>query len=123
MVIISWKINATTFRKLMKIFPHPLLRKNGMPNTPVNVMFGADIIKKIQGYTNDDIVGFFQNFRKKCYQYELESGNDLMHACKADSVIRLKKEFMERILESLLHYTADNDFNQFFIMLRMQIML
>ncbi len=38
----------------------------------------------------------------------------LFYICIADLVIRLKKESVEGIPESLLHYAADNDFNQVF---------
>lgn len=34
--------------------------------------------------------------------------------CTADLVIRLKRESVEEIPESLLHYAADSDFNQVF---------
>ncbi len=39
---------------------------------------------------------------------------ELIYTCIADLVIRLKKESVEGIPESLLHYAADNDFNQVF---------
>ncbi len=39
---------------------------------------------------------------------------ELIYTCIADFVIRLKKESAEEIPESLLHYAADNDFNQVF---------
>ncbi len=154
---------------------------NGRPNTPINVMVGASIIKELQDYSDDDIVeglmldirlqyalhttsfkeqplsdNSLKNFRRRCYQYELETGNDLMHTCIvslsreiakvmkisgktrrmdsmmidanikklsrleliytciADLVIRLKKESVEGIPESLLHYADDHDFNQVF---------
>ncbi len=155
---------------------------NGRPNTPINVLVGASIIKEMPGYSDDDIVEglmldirlqyalhttsfqeqplsdkSLQNFRRRCYQYELETGNDLMHTCIvslskeiarvmkisgrtrrmdsmmidanikklsrleliytciADLVIRLKKESVEGIPESLLHYDAqENDFNRVF---------
>lgn len=154
---------------------------NGRPNTPINVMVGASIIKEMLGYSDDDIVEglmldvrlqyalhttsfaeqplsdkSLQHFRKKCYDYEQETGNDLMHdcivslsreiarvmkisgrtrrmdsmmvdanikklsrleliyTCMADLVIRLKKESVKGIPESLLHYAASNDFNQVF---------
>ncbi len=69
-------------------------------------MVGASIIKEMLNYSDDDIVeGLMldvrlqyalhttsfeeqplsdkdlQHFRKKCYQYEQETGNDLMHTC------------------------------------------
>jgi len=154
---------------------------NGRPNTPINVMVGASIIKELLDYSDDDIVEglmldvrlqyalhttsfkeqplsdkSLQHFRKRCYKYEQETGNDLMHTCIvslskeiarvmkisgrtrrmdsmmvdanikklsrleliytciADLVIRLKKESVEGIPESLQHYAADNDFNQVF---------
>ena len=154
---------------------------NGRPNTPINVMVGASIIKELLDYSDDDVVEglmldvrlqyalhttsfaeqplsdkSLQHFRKRCYQYEQETGNDLMHTCIvslskeiarvmkisgrtrrmdsmmidanikklsrlelvytciADLVIRLKKESVEGIPESLLHYAADHDFNQVF---------
>lgn len=154
---------------------------NGRPNTPINVIVGASIIKELLNYSDDDIVEglmldvrlqyalhttsfeeqplsdkSLQHFRKRCYQYEQETGNDLMHTCivslskeiarvmkisgktrrmdsmmidtnikklsrleliytcMADLVIRLKRESVEGIPESLLHYADDNDFNQVF---------
>ena len=154
---------------------------NGRPNTPINVMAGASIIKELHDYSDDDIVEglqldirlqyalhttsfeeqplsdkSLQNFRRRCYEYERETGIDLMHdcivslskeiakvmkisgktrrmdsmmidanikklsrleliyTCMAGMVIRLKKESVEGMPESLLHYAEDNDFNQFF---------
>lgn len=168
------KIDEEPFRVLY-------CENNGRPNTPINVMVGASIIKELRDYSDDDIVESLQldirlqyalhttsfeeqplsdkslqNFRKKCYKYELETGNDLMHTCIvslsreiarvmkisgrtrrmdsmmidanikklsrleliytciADLVIRLKKESVEGIPDSLLHYAADNDFNRVF---------
>ena len=155
--------------------------ENGRPNTPVNIMVGASIIKEMLGYSDDDMVeglmldvrlqyalhttSFVEqplsdkslsNFRKRCYQHEQETGNDLIHTCItslsreiakvmkisgrtrrmdsmmidanikklsrleliytciADLVNRLKKESVEGIPESLLHYTDANDFNRIF---------
>ena len=154
---------------------------NGRPNTPINVVVGASIIKELLDYSDDDIVEglmldvrlqyalhttsfqeqplsdkSLQHFRKRCYKYEQETGNDLMHTCivslskeiarvmkisgrtrrmdsmmvdanmkklsrleliytcVAELVIRLKRESVEGIPESLLHYADDNDFNQTF---------
>ncbi len=168
------KIDEEPFRVLY-------CENNGRPNTPINVMVGASIIKELQDYSDDDIVESLQldirlqyalhttsfeeqplsdkslqHFRKRCYKYEQETGNDLMHTCIvslskeiarvmkisgrtkrmdsmmidanikklsrleliytciADLVIRLKKESVEGIPESLLHYADDNDFNQVF---------
>lgn len=39
---------------------------------------------------------------------------ELIYTCISDLVIRLKKESAEEIPEGLLHYAADNDFNQVF---------
>lgn len=154
---------------------------NGAPNTPVNILVGACIIKELLDYSDDEMVEglmmdvrlqyalhttsfeeqplsdkSLQRFRRRCYKYEQETGNDLMHtcivslakeiakvmkisgrtrrmdsmmidanikklsrleliySCIADLVIRLKKEAVEGIPEGLLHYAADNDFNQVF---------
>lgn len=154
---------------------------NGRPNTPINVLVGASIIKELLDYSDDDMVEglmldirlqyalhttsfeeqplsdkSLSHFRKRCYQYEQKTGHDLMHTCLvslskeiarvmkisgrtrrmdsmmidanikklsrleliytciADLVIRLKKESVEGIPEGLLHYAADQDFNQTF---------
>lgn len=154
---------------------------NGRPNTPVNIIVGASIIKEMLDYSDDDMVEglmldvrlqyalhttsfeeqplsdkSLSNFRRRCYRYEQETGNDLLHTCIvslsksiakvmkisgrtrrmdsmmidanikklsrleliytciADLVSRLKKESVEGIPESLLHYTDANDFNQVF---------
>lgn len=154
---------------------------NGAPNTPVNVTVGAEIIRACFGYSDDAMVEglmldirlqyalhttsyeeqplsdkSLQRFRRRCYQYELKTGIDLMHdcisslsksiakvmnisgktrrmdsmmieanikklsrmeliyTCIADVVLRLKKEKVENIPESLLHYAEANDFNQTF---------
>lgn len=39
---------------------------------------------------------------------------ELVYPCVADLAIRLKRESVEGIPESLFHYAADNDFNQVF---------
>lgn len=154
---------------------------NGRPNTPVNVLIGASIIKEMLDYSDDDMVEglmldirlqyalrtssfeeqplsdkSLSNFRKRCYQYEQKTGIDLMHVCIkslskeiarvmkisgrtrrmdsmmidanikklsrleliytciADLVTRLKKESVEGIPESLLHYADANDYNKVF---------
>ena len=86
---------------------------NGAPNTPVNILVGASIIKELFDYSDDDIVEglqldvrlqyalhttsfaeqplsdkSLQRFRRRCYAYERECGNDLMHTC----IISLSKE-------------------------------
>lgn len=86
---------------------------NGRPNTPINVMVGASIIKEMFDYSDDDIVEGLMldvrlqyalhttsfgeqplsdksltNFRKRCYQYERETGNDLMRTC----IVSLSRE-------------------------------
>lgn len=79
---------------------------NGAPNTPVNILVGASIIKELLDYSDDEIVEglmldirlqyalhttsfeeqpisdkSLQRFRRRCYGYERETGNDLMHTC------------------------------------------
>lgn len=86
---------------------------NGAPNTPANILVGASIIKELMDYSDDDIVEglmldirlqyalhttsfkeqplsdkSLQRFRRRCYEYELETGNDLMHTC----IVSLSKE-------------------------------
>jgi hypothetical protein len=162
-------------------FRVPYCENIGRPNIPINVVVGASIIKELLDYSDDDIVEglmldvrlqyalhttsfkeqplsdkSLQHFRKRCYNYEQETGNDLMHTCiaslskeiarimnisgrtrrmdsmmvdanieklsrlelvypcVADLAIRLKRESVEGIPESLFHYAADNDFNQVF---------
>lgn len=154
---------------------------NGAPNTPVNILVGASIIKEMLDYSDDDMVEGLMldirlqyalhttsfeeqpisdkslpRFRRRCYEYEQKTGSDLMHtcivslskqiakvmkisgrtrrmdsmmidsnikklsrleliyACISDLVIRLKKESVGGIPEELLHYAAENDFNQVF---------
>lgn len=86
---------------------------NGAPNTPINVLVGASIIKELMDYSDDDIVEglmldvrlqyalhttsfkeqplsdkSLQRFRRRCYEYELETGNDLLHTC----IVSLSRE-------------------------------
>jgi len=50
------------------------------------------------------------------FKYQIGGAKDVLFykPCTADLVLRLKKESVEGIPESLLHYAADNDFNQVF---------
>lgn len=65
-------------------------------------------VMKISGRTKRmDSMMVDANIKKLC---RLE----LICTCVADLVIRLKRESVEGIPESLLHYAADNDFNQVF---------
>lgn len=86
---------------------------NGAPNTPVNILIGASIIKELFDYSDDDIVEGLQldirlqyalhttsfeeqplsnksltRFRRRCYEYAQETGNDLLHTC----IVSLAKE-------------------------------
>lgn len=88
-----------------------LYSENGAtrPNTPVNVIVGALIIKELFDYSDDEIVenlmldlhlqyalhttGFqeqplsdksLSRFRKRCYEYEKNHGVDLYHDCVKD---------------------------------------
>lgn len=86
---------------------------NGAPNTPVNILIGASIIKELHDYSDDDIVEglmldvrlqyalhttsfseqplsdkSLSRFRKRCYEYEQKTGNDLLHTC----IVSLAKE-------------------------------
>lgn len=115
----SW---AKTFSE--NIFPKiqeedfaPLYSTNySRPNTPVNVIVGALILKEVLGDTDDELVQALMfdiryqfalhttsfteqplsdrtlsRFRARCLAYETETGIDLIHQC----VVRLAKELSE----------------------------
>lgn len=90
--------------------------KASRPNTPVNVIVGAMILKEVLGVTDDEMVqglmfdiryqyalhttSFTEQplsdrplcrFRARCLAYETETGTDLIHAC----ITRLAKEISE----------------------------
>lgn len=83
-----------------------LYSDNGSPNTPVNVIVGALIIKELFDYSDDEMVEnlmldlhlqyalhttsfpeqplsdkTLSRFRKRCYDYESLYGQDLFHGC------------------------------------------
>ena len=90
--------------------------KDSRPNTPVNVIIGALIIKELFDYSDDEIVEnlmldlhlqyalhttsfkeqplsdkTLSRSRKRCYEYEEEHGVDLIHDCVKDLSEKLKK--------------------------------
>ena len=90
--------------------------KASRPNTPVNVIIGALIIKELFDYSDDEMVenlmldlhlqcalnttSFIEqplsdktlsNFRKRCYDYETLHNVDLYHECVKDLGGKLKK--------------------------------
>ena len=154
---------------------------NGTPNTPVNIIIGACIIKELLDLSDDEMVEGLMldvrlqyalhttsfdeqplsdksltRFRNRCYRYYSETGIDLIHncivslsreiarimkitgrtrrmdsmmidanikklsrleliyTCIANLVKRLSKEGVAEIPEELMHYTAQNDYNQVF---------
>jgi len=79
---------------------------NGRPNTPINVIVGALVIKELLGYTDDELVEALMfdlrlqyalhttsfeeqplsdktltRFRLRCYAHALETGEDLLKPC------------------------------------------
>ena len=79
---------------------------NGSPNTPVNILIGANIIKELHDLSDDEIVEGLMldirlqyalhttsfkeqplsdksltRFRKRCYDYYEKTGKDLIHNC------------------------------------------
>ena len=79
---------------------------NGAPNTPVNVLIGASIVKEMHDYSDDEIVEglmldvrlqyalhttsfkeqplsdkSLSRFRNRCYDYYEKTGIDLIHNC------------------------------------------
>ena len=79
---------------------------NGAPNTPVNVLIGASIVKEMNDYSDDEIVEglmldvrlqyalhttsfkeqplsdkSLSRFRNRCYDYYEKTGIDLIHNC------------------------------------------
>lgn len=154
---------------------------NGAPNTPVNILVGASLLKELLDYSDDQIVEgimfdiriqyalhttsfaeqplsdkSLSRFRRRCYKYELETNVDLikecikslssgiakvmkisgktrrmdsmmidanikrlsrlelLYRCISNLVIRLAKESVKNIPDTLLHYAKQNDFNQVF---------
>ena len=90
--------------------------KNSRPNTPVNVIIGALIIKELFDYSDDELVEnlmldlhlqyalhttsfeeqplsdkTLSRFRKRCYDYEALYGVDLYHECVKDLSQKLSK--------------------------------
>ena len=90
--------------------------KASRPNTPVNVIIGALIIKELFDYCDDEIVenlmlDFYlqyalhttsfeeqpisnktlSRFRKRCYDYETLHGSDLYHDCVKDLSTKIAK--------------------------------
>ena len=88
------------------------------PNTPVNVLFGAMILKEIQQVTDDELLASvicdvryqyalhttsfdeqplsdrsFSRFRERCYLYEMETGRDLIK----EETLSLAKEIEKQI--------------------------
>lgn len=80
--------------------------KASRPNTPVNVIVGALILKEMHGLSDDELLEnvyldprfqcalhttsyteqplsdkTLQRFRRRCCEYEAETGEDLIHAC------------------------------------------
>ena len=80
--------------------------KNSRPNTPINVIVGAEIIKMLFDYSDDEMVDnlmldprfqlalhttsfdeqplsdkSLSRFRRRCYDYEKTHGVDLYHDC------------------------------------------
>ena len=83
--------------------------KASRPNTPVNVLFGANILKEYFGQTDDEIIESLmfdvryqvalhttsfkeqplsdkslERFRRRILEYEAETGIDLVHECMVD---------------------------------------
>lgn len=81
-------------------------KDNGAPNTPVNIIIGACIIKELLDLSDDEVVEGLMldvrlqyalhttsfeeqplsdksltRFRKRCYAYYEETGNDIIHGC------------------------------------------
>lgn len=88
--------------------------KASRPNTPVNVIIGALIIKELFDYSDDEIVEnldlhlqyalhmtsfaeqplsdkTLSRFRKRCYDYETLHGVDLYHNCVKDLSSKIAK--------------------------------
>lgn len=90
--------------------------KASRPNTPVNVIIGALIIKELFDYSDDEIVEnlmldlhlqcalhttsfaeqplsdkTLRRFRKRCYDYETPHGVDLYHDCVKDLSSKISK--------------------------------
>lgn len=90
--------------------------KASRPNTPVNVIIGALIIKELFDYSDDELVEnlmldlhlqyalhttsfeeqplsdkTLSRFRKRCYDYEALYGEDLYHDCVKDLSAKLSK--------------------------------
>lgn len=86
---------------------------NGTPNTPVNIIIGASIIKELLDLSDDELVEglmldvrlqyalhttsfeeqplsdkSLSRFRKRCYSYYNDTGTDLIHNC----IVSLAKE-------------------------------
>lgn len=93
-----------------------LYSDNGSPNTPVNVIVGALIIKELLDYSDDEMVEnlmldlhlqyalhttsfseqplsdkTLSRFRKRCYDYESLHGQDLYHDCVKDLSAGIQK--------------------------------
>ncbi len=91
-------------------------KKDSRPNTPINVVVGALIIKELFDLSDDEVVEnlmldihyqyalhttsfeeqplsdkTLSRFRKRCYEYEQETGIDLFHDCICDLNHKLAK--------------------------------
>ena len=92
---------------------------NGAPNTPVNIIVGASIIKELLDLSDDEMVEglmldirfqyalhttsfeeqplsdkSLSRFRKRCYDYREKTGTDLVHSCMvslASGIARVMK--------------------------------
>ena len=114
--------------------------KASRPNTPVNVIVGALIIKELFDYSDDEMVEnlmldfriqyalhttsfeeqplsdkTLSRFRKRCYDYETLHNKDLYHDCVKDlsaSIAKLMEINGSSLSDDLKHYIDPNDFNR-----------
>ena len=109
------------FTKIDEMIFAPLYSQNSnsRPNAPINVIVGCLILKELNGLTDDEILEececdfryqyalhttsfenqpisdrSFSRFRQRVYEYELVTGEDLIHTCITDLAEQIRK-FMD----------------------------
>ena len=109
------------FTKIDEMIFAPLYSQNSnsRPNAPINVIVGCLILKELNGLTDDEILEececdfryqyalhttsfenqpisdrTFSRFRQRVYEYELVTGEDLIHTCITDLAEQIRK-FMD----------------------------